>query len=78
MCKLLSKNKQTNKQKIYLLKDVESMVAISLTCISNIRQGQLRGVLGENVEVTFATVTSHTHGRSESFFHPVSEAMDEP
>ena len=28
--------------------------------LSNLRQGQLRGALGENVEVTVATVTSHT------------------
>ena len=51
MCKLLSN---------YFLEDVECTVAISLTCISNLRQGQLRGALGENVEVTVATVTSHT------------------
>ena len=39
---------------------LNAQLAIYLTCISNIRQGQLRGALRDNLEVIVATVTSHT------------------
>ena len=60
-------------EKKNFLKDVECTVVISLTCISNIRQGQLRGVLGGKCRND--SRYSHKPHMEEVKFSPVSEPL---